>query len=191
MRDKRLNRQPSGPGRSSKRARTASASPASAVEPKPRTGATRASALAQRVATKLPKRRGRMLITRRALALLSVLVVLGVSFAGSLRVWVLQSGELATAQSQIEQRQARVAELEDELARWDDPAFVRAEARTRLGWVMPGEVGYRVIGADGKVLSGSDEIEGVGAARASGLEARWWDRLSASLEQADEPAPAP
>ena len=35
-----------------------------------------------------------------------------------------------------------------------DPDYVRTQARERLGWVVPGETGYRVVGADGKPLGG-------------------------------------
>lgn len=194
MRENRLNRQPSGPGRSTKRPRTSAPSAAStgatgaaatASAPKP-ASPVRNSALA-RAAARIPRPRNRFAFTRRALILFAVLAVLGLSFAGSLRVWVIQSQELAATNAEIERQTARVAELEDQLQRWNDPAYVKAQARQRLGWVMPGEVGYRVVGADGQVLSGTTEIEGVGASRTSELAARWWDKLGTSIRQADEP----
>lgn len=192
MRENRLNRPPSGRGRSSKRTRAAEPA-ASARGTTPRStpaSAVRNSAIG-RAAARIPRPTTKVTLTRRALILFGVLALLAASFASSLRVWVVQSQDLAAAQAQIEQRTARVAELEDELSRWNDPAFVKAQARTRLGWVMPGEVGYRVIGADGEVLSGSTEIEGIGASHTSQLAARWWDKLSSSLRQADEPDPLP
>lgn len=187
MGDQRLNRPPSGRARSSKRVRTpispAEVPEVSAAEA-PRNPRTPPRPRASR-------RRPRLAFTRRALAVFALVVVLVFSFAGALRVWLMQSQELAVANTQIEQRTAEIAELEGELKRWDDPAYVRAQARSRLGWVMPGEVGYRVIGEDGSVLSGAKEIEGVGEAHASGLEFRWWDWMASSLRQADrldEPA---
>lgn len=191
MRENRLNRQPSGRGRSTQRTRTSSSSTGTARTPaSPATAPRPASALsrAATVAAKLPHPR-RIGFTRRALILFGVLAVLGLSFAGSLRVWVVQNNDLATARAQIEQRSARELQLRDELQRMADPAFVKAQARTRLGWVMPGDVGYRVVDADGHVLSGTEAIEGIGAARGNDLEARWWDRLAVSLRQADEAPP--
>ncbi|MBK8461781.1 MAG: septum formation initiator family protein [Nigerium sp.] len=126
-----------------------------------------------------------MALTRRALAVVAVLALLVFSFAGALRVWLMQSQELTVATAQIDQRRGQIAELESELTRWQDSAYVRAQARARLGWVMPGEVGYRVIGPDGEVLSGTSEIEGVGAAHSTGLEERWWEHLSTSLQETD------
>lgn len=118
-----------------------------------------------------------------------VVALLGLSYAGSLRVLITQSTDMAVARQQIEERTTRVTELQQELERWEDPAYVKAQARTRLGWVMPGEIGYRVIGTDGEVLSGSQEIEGVGAAQPNELHARWWDHLAGSIRAADNPQP--
>lgn len=191
MRENRLNRQPSGRGRSTQRTRTSPSSARSAGAPATPTDPPRPSSALGRAATaaaKLPRPR-RIGFTRRALILFGVLAVLGLSFAGSLRVWVVQNNDLATARAQIEQRTARESQLRDELERMADPAFVKAQARTRLGWVMPGDVGYRVVDADGHVLSGTEAIEGIGAARGNDLEARWWDRLAVSMRQADEAPP--
>lgn len=174
MRDNRLNRQPSGPGRSTKRTRTASA-PGAAVAAK--------TASASRPAGRKP----RIDITARALIALVVIVVVAFSLANSLRVWYLQSGALVTAQAQIAERAARVDSLKGELERWNDPAYVKAQARARLGWVMPGDVGYRVVDANGQVLSGSSEIEGIGSAKRN-EQMQWWDRLASSMKQADIPA---
>ena len=85
---------------------------------------------------------------------------------------------------QIAQRQQEISTLEDQLARWKDPAFVKAEARSRLGWVMPGETGYRVIGADGKPIGG-DSTALAPNKPSSGL---WWQQMWGSVAVADAPA---
>ena len=194
-REVRQPRQPAGPGRPQRRTTRAagrSASPASAASPNApesvtastaSTAAAVASASARRVAGGLSR------ITQRAVVLIAVVGVLALSYAGALRAYLVQGHSLAQAEQQIVQRTARIAELEGELARWRDPAFVKAQARTRLGWVMPGEVGYRVIGHDGQVLSGEQEIEGVGTSARNELDPRWWDRLADTLAAADDPAP--
>ena len=95
-----------------------------------------------------------MQITQRAVALLVVVGLLIISYVGSMRIYLDQQSDMATARTQIAERQATIAQLEDELSRWNDPDYNKTQARERLGWVMPGEVGYRVIGTDGKVVSG-------------------------------------
>ena len=125
--------------------------------------------------------------TRRALVLALVVVVLAISFGGSLRIYLTQQHDLAVAEQQIRDRSAQIADLEAELARWDDPAYVKAQARDRLGWVMPGETGYRVVGPDGKPLGGGVVIESEQKLPAGEHEPVWWDRLWGSVQTADAP----
>ncbi len=99
-------------------------------------------------------------LTGRAAVVLLVLGALVVSYAQSLRVWFDQHQQITALQKEIRRpRASGSASSSDEIARWDDDAFVRAQARQRLGWVMPGEVGYRVIGADGKPVGAAAELD--------------------------------
>lgn len=187
-------RKPAGPGRPERRprtgARSASATTAAGQrQPQAPDAAPAAAGKPPRPARRLPRRVTAFRLTRRAIFLFSVLALLALSYVGSLRVLLVQQADLATAQQQIAERSVRVAELEDDLERWRDPAYLKTQARTRLGWVMPGEVGYRVIGRDGQILSGDSEIEGIGTHTASQYDPRWWDRLGGSVEAADDPDP--
>lgn len=185
-RDTHSARKPAGPGRKSRRPRTGKGLAQQTI-------AQAAAPVAQvvtRAARRMPRPKRPFHVTRRALVFAAVLVIMALSFAGSLRVYLVQAGELAAARAEIEANSARIAELTSELERWNDPAYVQAQARQRLGWVMPGEVGYRVIGRDGKVLTGGVEIRGVGSSVPNGLEPRWWDHLAGSVNAADEPEPA-
>ncbi|WP_097677296.1 FtsB family cell division protein [Nigerium massiliense] len=191
-RDKRLTRQPTGPTRTMRRQRGAR-SAATPVEASEFTGASAAprgrfSALKGRLR---PGGRGKGLaFTHRALILFAVLALLALSYANSLRTYLNQQATITQAQQQVTERQQRVTQLEDQLNRWNDPNYVKSQARTRLGWVMPGEVGYRVIGADGTVLTGSEESGALDRAGVTDMTPRWWDRLAGSIEAADHPAPA-
>ena len=115
------------------------------------------------------------------------MVVLAISFGQSLRIYLSQQHELAVAQQQIRDRSAQIADLEAELSRWSDPEYVKAQARDRLGWVMPGETGYRVVGADGKPIGGGVVIESEQALPAGEHDPVWWDRLWGSVRTADAP----
>lgn len=185
--DRTPARKPATPGRGQRRPRASSAQPT----PTPTLTRTPPVPITQlgRAARRLPRRVSSFGFTRRAIVLFTVLAVLALSYVGSLRVFLVQQRDLATAQQQIAERTSRVADLEAELQRWRDPAYVKAQARTRLGWVMPGEVGYRVIDRDGNILSGATEIEGVGTHVASDFDPRWWDRLAGSVRAADDPDP--
>ena len=106
-----------------------------------------------------------------------VVVALALSFGTSLRVYLTQEHDLAVAEQQISERSAEIAELESELARWEDPDYVKAQARERLGWVMPGEIGYRVVGEDGEPIGGGAVIESEQTLAAGEHEPVWWDRM--------------
>ncbi len=77
---------------------------------------------------------------------LTVVVVLALAvLLPSLRAYVRQQDQLAELRAQVGDASAEVAELEAEVARWGDPAYVVAQARERLSYVFPGERPFRVI----------------------------------------------
>lgn len=127
-------------------------------------------------------------LTARAIALVVVLLILTISYASSLRIYFAQAHEIAATTAEISERQREIADLQSELARWDDPAYVKTQARERLGWVVPGETGFKVVGADGKPLGGGAEIEAETAPQTAPADA-WWDKMWGSVEAADKPAP--
>lgn len=114
--------------------------------------------------------------------------MLTISYATSLRIYFAQAHEIASTKAEIADRQTRIGELRSELARWDDLDYVRTQARDRLGWVIPGETGYRVVGADGKPLGGGAEINAETAPVEKPKDA-WWAKAWGSVETADKPAP--
>lgn len=128
-------------------------------------------------------------LTRRALALFVVLAVLALSYASSLRIYLDTERKNAENKQSIEHSTQRINELNAELRRWDDPDHVRAQARERLGWVMPGDTGYRVIGADGRPLG--PQLESAPADPQAPNPDAWWDRMWGSLSVADHPPVAP
>lgn len=105
-------------------------------------------------------------------------IVLVVLIAPTVRSYFAQRSEIAALERQVVQGEERVAQLEAERERWEDPAYVEQQARERLKFVRPGEVSYTVIGAD--------EIEEQTVASGAVSDARpWYDRMWASIAQAD------
>lgn len=123
-------------------------------------------------------------ITWRLIVLLLVLAGMALLLADGLRVYVAQSRQLAEIRTTIASQEAQIADLEDQIERWEDPEYVRSVARVKLGWVMPGEVGYRVIGSDGQPLEGSESAEETPGKP----ELLWWETLASSIHAADQPA---
>jgi cell division protein FtsB len=135
-------------------------------------------------------------LTGRSALLFVVLAVLVVSFASSARAWLDQRAHIKELQSQIAADEAAVERLTEEKTRWEDPAYVEAQARQRFGWVMPGEVGYRVIDENGEPLGATAQLSDPAVAPGDGGPA-WWETAWGSVEEAgagsgesggDEPA---
>ncbi|MEE6273119.1 septum formation initiator family protein [Georgenia sp. MJ206] len=132
-------------------------------------------------------------ITLRGLGLFLVLLIAFIVLAPTLRHAVEQQEELREVTAQVEAARARNAELEADLERWQDPIYVQAQARDRLGFIMPGETSYRVVDPEtvvGEGAAGGDD----GAAVVRQLEAPWylsvWDSIQVAGETAPgEPAP--
>jgi cell division protein FtsB len=168
-------------GRGKPRARSQVRKPSSSARTpkaaKPRPGESAAPLL----------RRGSSL-TARAIALAVVLLILTISYATSLRIYFAQAHEIASTSAEITERQQRIRELQGELARWGDETYVQTQARERLGWVVPGEIGYTVVGADGKPLGGGAKITAETAPDEAAQDA-WWSKLWGSVQAADRPAP--
>ncbi|MGH3722661.1 MAG: FtsB family cell division protein [Mycobacterium sp.] len=81
---------------------------------------------------------------RRAAILAAVVCALTLTVAGPVRTYFSQQAEksqLAAAESQLREQ---IASLEDKKRRLADPAYIAAQARERLGFVMPGEVPFQV-----------------------------------------------
>lgn len=82
--------------------------------------------------------------TRRAAVLALVVCALALTVVVPLRNYVAQRQELDAVSAQQRALAAEVDELTRERARLSDPEEVAAEARSRLGYVRPGEVPYVV-----------------------------------------------
>lgn len=85
----------------------------------------------------------------RMLALAVILVVVTVLLLPSVGTYMSQRSEIAQLQSSIAEKQQQQDDLKTQISRWDDPAYVKAQARNRINLVMPGEKKYMVVGATG------------------------------------------
>ncbi|GGC92962.1 hypothetical protein GCM10011512_20010 [Tersicoccus solisilvae] len=119
----------------------------------------------------------------RLLALALVLVTITILLAPSVRTYLGQRAEIGSLQQSIQDERAEQARLKDQLARWNDPAYIKQQARDRLFYVMPGETGYLVIGADS-----TDEVPPVAtSAESDDGPQPWLDALWTSVEGASAP----
>ena len=92
--------------------------------------------------------RKRSSLTGRAAMLAVAVCMLAISLAYPLREYLAQRGDISEYKTRVAEQQQRVGELEKARERWNDPAYVEAQARERLRYVMPGEIVYVVLEAD-------------------------------------------
>ena len=118
-------------------------------------------------------------VTSRAIILAVVAITLFVALAVPVRTWFAQRAEIAQLRADVESTRDRVAALQLEQGRWDDPAYVAAEARRRLHFVLPGEVGYVTLGVQ-------TPEEQVAAAEAN--DDPWFDTLWGAVRESDSPS---
>ncbi len=127
--------------------------------------------------------------TNRMAILVLVLAVLVISYASSMRAYLQQRSHMNDLRAQIVSSERDIKALEREKRRWQDDAYIQAQARERFGWVLPGETSYQVIGRDGKPLERSDKLTDPNTL-ARQVPAPWWHKVYGTLEAADHPKKA-
>ena len=102
-----------------------------------------------------------------------------------------QRREIVEMEQSIQLAKDAVVDMQAERDRWQDPVYIRSQARDRLYYVLPGEVSYLVMDSEG--LDFSDTSNTVGALLAqqrnadeislevSAAKANWVDSLMESL----------
>lgn len=87
-----------------------------------------------------------------------VLVAVIVSVATPLRNYFEQRAEIAEVSAKIDRQEAEKQALTEEIAKYGSEAYLKEQARTRLGLVEPGETAYRLL--DPGIDSGADYVPG-------------------------------
>ncbi|OFL18291.1 hypothetical protein HMPREF2785_01095 [Corynebacterium sp. HMSC067D03] len=94
--------------------------------------------------------------------LISVVLLVLLAIAAPLRNYYEGRAEIARAQESIERLEARKQALESDIAMYEDDAFMRQEARRRLGVVEEGEAVWRILdprmSAPDNITTAADEI---------------------------------
>lgn len=136
--------------------------------------------LIARPAVGAQRRRG---FTGRALVLGGVIVLLVVVLAAPLHRYLSARAALTQAQRQERDSRTSLADLQRQQLQWDDPAYVREQARSRLQYAMPGDTVYVVVTPQSRntlSVAGSRETD------PTALPGQTWnERLWGSLRSAD------
>ena len=109
-----------------------------------------------------------------------VLLIAALQFAGPVQALVAQHRQVVALRDEVAQRKAALGELKQRQQRLRDPNYVKALARARLHFVMPGETAYIVV--DAPQETGAD-LPWDSAVVAAAAQQPWWVTLHHTMEQ--------
>ena len=115
----------------------------------------------------------------RTFSLVAVFFIFALVLAPPIQNYFTQRAQINALRAQVDSDRSALEEARLELIRWQDPDYVKAQARERLHFVMPGERQYIVTGTpngDGEVTVNkvADQLED---------GAPWYTRMIASITQ--------
>jgi cell division protein FtsB len=131
---------------------------------------------ARRTPAPRPRRR-----TGRTTVLATILLALLLAYAYPMRVYLTQQAEIQALEDKQRAQRLHIKELEEERAKWDDDEYLRAQARRRLHYVLPGETAYLVLD-DQSTPDGPGTAPGAGTGKGPN---RWYDGLWSSIAVAN------
>jgi cell division protein FtsB len=121
-------------------------------------------------------------LTGRAALLALVVCSLVVALAYPMRQYVAQRLQIADQRQKAHQAQQRVQELREEKARWQDPAYLKEQARRRLHYLLPGETGYQMRDGSSGHAHASRPPQS-----APQQQQAWYGSMWRTLDKADRP----
>jgi cell division protein FtsB len=115
----------------------------------------------------------------RTFSLVAVFFIFALVLAPPIQHYFTQRAQINAIRAQLDGDRAALEAARIELTRWQDPDYVKAQARERLHFVMPGERQYIVTGTP----DGEDEVTTNKVADQLEDGAPWYTRMIASITQ--------
>ena len=122
-------------------------------------------------------------ITGRTMVLIVVFVALALAYTYPLRVYLAQESQLAQLEAEQAEERQLIAQKSQELQKWKDPEYLRAQARERLFYVREGEVPLVVRNDPAGAAAEAGQKQPAAAPD------RWYDTLWSSVRAADAESP--
>jgi cell division protein FtsB len=82
----------------------------------------------------------------RTFAIAAIFFILALFLAPPIKNYFVQRAQISALQAQLSDDYAALEEARRELTLWQDPEYVKSQARERLHFVLPGERQYIVTG---------------------------------------------
>lgn len=117
----------------------------------------------------------------RIFAVAAIFFMLALFLAPPIKSYFVQRAQISALQSQLASDRTALEEARKKLTLWQDPDYIKSQARERLHFVMPGERQYIVTGADG---STSDQPQENDVVKNLPEGQPWYTRMVASITEA-------
>ena len=115
----------------------------------------------------------------RTFSLVAVFFIFALVLAPPIQNYFTQRAQINALRAQVDGDRAALEAARIELTRWQDPDYVKAQARERLHFVMPGERQYIVI--NDSTTDTNNGTTKIASALTDGQP--WYARLIASISE--------
>jgi cell division protein FtsB len=115
------------------------------------------------------------------LALAVVMIAITIMLAPTVKIFIDKRAEIAALEADIAASKSAQDDLKRQVSRWQDPNYVKQQARDRINMVMPGETGYWVFGSD--LPAGASGGQPGAAAAQDPANLPWVDSLWESIRR--------
>jgi cell division protein FtsB len=122
---------------------------------------------------------GRRRTSNRVLALSAIFFILALTIAPPVKHYFTQRAQISALKAELSADNTALQKAREELLLWQDPEYIKSQARERLHFVLPGERQYIVV--DGENNSKQNGTTKIASSLADGQP--WYARLIASISE--------
>ena len=122
---------------------------------------------------------GRRRTSNRVLALSAIFFVLALTIAPPVKHYFTQRAQISALKAELSADNTALEKAREELLLWQDPEYIKSQARERLHFVLPGERQYIVT--DGEKNQQQNGTTKIASSLADGQP--WYARLIASISE--------
>ena len=115
----------------------------------------------------------------RPLALIAIIFIFTLPLAPPIKNYFTQRAQISALKSQVESDRTALQKARAELSAWQDPDYIKSQARERLHFVMPGERQYIVTGTD--ITKSQPQTTQIAGQLPAG--APWYTKIIASVTE--------
>ena len=122
---------------------------------------------------------GRRRTSNRLLALIALVFIFTLTIAPPVKHYFTQRAQISALKSQLSADNVALQKARQELLLWQDPEYIKTQARERLHFVLPGERQYIVT--DDSTTEANNGSTKIASALTDGQP--WYARLIASISE--------